>query len=137
VNEQDVIDMDQRMGAHDQHLNAPMGGKGGDSDTEFMDMLADPSENQEEVLAESEDFQQKKALMMQAISSLNAREQQIIMLRRMSDEPITLEDLSVRFGISRERVRQIETRALEKMTAFVMTAAAKVTAAALPAPKAA
>ena len=134
VNEQDVIDMDQRMGAHDQNLNAKIGG---DGDAEWGDLMADPADSHELVLAEQEDFQQKRTLMLEAMDSLNEREREIILQRRLSEDAITLEELSERFGISRERVRQIETRALEKMTQFVMEAAAKKAKAALPAPKAA
>ncbi|MFM9890693.1 MAG: RNA polymerase sigma factor RpoH, partial [Rickettsiales bacterium] len=123
VNEQDVIDMDSRMGAHDQHLNARVGGKGGDSDTEWMDFLADPEDNQEERLAESEDYGQKRELMLQALESLNPRERDIILQRQLNEQSVTLEELAQRYEISRERVRQIETRALEKMTQFVMEAA--------------
>jgi RNA polymerase sigma-32 factor len=129
VGEQDVIDMDQRMGASDKHLNARIGT---DGDGEWMDMLADPSDNQETILAEDEDFQQKRGLMMQALASLNERERDIIVARRLNEDEQTLEELSKRFGISRERVRQIEARALEKMTQFVMAAASK---AALPRPQ--
>jgi RNA polymerase sigma-32 factor len=134
VNEQDVIDMDQRMGAHDQNLNAKIGG---DGDAEWGDMLADPADSHELVLAEQEDFQQKRALMMEAMDQLNEREREIILQRRLSEDAMTLEALSEQFGISRERVRQIETRALEKMTQFVMEAAAEKAKKALPAPKAA
>ncbi len=129
VNEQDVIDMDSRMGATDKNLNARVGT---DGETEWMDLLADPSDNQETILAEDEDFQQKRALMMQALASLNDRERDIIVARRLNEDELTLEELSKRFGISRERVRQIESRALEKMTQFVMAAATKL---ALPRPK--
>jgi RNA polymerase sigma-32 factor len=132
VNEQDVIDMDQRMGAHDQNLNAKIGG---DGDAEWGDMLADPADSHELVLAEQEDFQQKRGLMLEAMATLNEREQEIITQRRLSDDAITLEELSARFNISRERVRQIETRALEKMTHYVMQAAAEKSKMALPAPK--
>ena len=134
MNEQDVIDMDQRMGAHDQNLNAKIGG---DGDAEWGDMLADPADSHELVLAEQEDFQQKRALMMDAMDQLNEREREIILQRRLSEDAVTLEALSEQFGISRERVRQIETRALEKMTQFVMEAAAEKAKKALPAPKAA
>ena len=102
---------------------------GTDGETEWMDMLADPSESHETTLAEHEDYQQKKALMMKALGSLNDRERDIIVARRLNEEDQTLEELSKRFNISRERVRQIEARALEKMTQFVMEAAKK---AALP-----
>ena len=134
VNEQDVIDMDQRMGAHDPNLNAKIGG---DGDAEWGDMLADPADSHELVLAEQEDFQQKRALMLEAMDQLNEREREIILQRRLSEDAMTLEALSEQFGISRERVRQIETRALEKMTQFVMEAAAEKAKKALPAPKAA
>jgi RNA polymerase sigma-32 factor len=126
VNEQDVIDMDQRMGATDKNLNARVGA---DGETEWMDMLADPSESHEDILADDQEMQLKKKLLAQALDSLNDRERAIIIERRMNEEELTLEELSKRFGISRERVRQIETRALEKMTQFVMAAAQK---AALP-----
>lgn len=132
VHEQDVIDMDQRMGAHDQHLNARVGG---DGDAEWMDMLADPTENQEVLLGDSQEFLEKRDMMQQAMAELNDRERAIITARRLEEDPKTLEDLASAYGISRERVRQIESRALEKMTQFVMAAAAAKVAAALPAPK--
>ena len=131
VGEQDVIDMDERMLANDKQLNARVGH---DGDAEWMDMLADPSESHEDILADDQELRLKKKLMMQALGSLNEREQEIIISRRMNEEEQTLEELAQRFGISRERVRQIEARALEKMTQFVMDAAKK---AALPRPAAA
>jgi RNA polymerase sigma-32 factor len=129
VGEQDVIDMDQRMGAHDKNLNARVGT---DGETEWMDMLADPSESHEDTLADDQELRMKKKLLGQALESLNDREREIIVTRHMNEEELTLEELSKRFGISRERVRQIESRAMEKMTQFVMDAAKK---AALPAAK--
>jgi RNA polymerase sigma-32 factor len=131
VGEQDVIDMDERMLANDKQLNARIGH---DGDAEWGDMLADPAESHEEILAEDQETRLKKKLMMQALASLNEREKEIIIARRMNEEELTLEQLSKQFGISRERVRQIETRALEKMTQFVMEAAKKT---ALPKPSAA
>jgi RNA polymerase sigma-32 factor len=131
VGEQDVIDMDERMLANDKQLNARVGH---DGDAEWMDMLADPAESHEDILADDQETRLKKKLMMQALGSLNEREQEIIIARRMNEEEQTLEELAQRFGISRERVRQIEARALEKMTQFVMEAAKK---AALPKPAAA
>ena len=131
VGEQDVIDMDERMLANDKQLNARVGH---DGDAEWMDMLADPAESHEDILADDQELRLKKKLMMQALGSLNEREQEIIISRRMNEEEQTLEELAQRFGISRERVRQIEARALEKMTQFVMDAAKK---AALPRPAAA
>lgn len=132
VNEQDVVDMDQRMGASDQRLDAPISRDG--ESGEWMDLLADPSESHETMLGEHQEFQQKHEMLMEAMETLNEREREIIMQRRLKDEPITLEELSQRFGISRERVRQIEARALEKMTKHVLAAAAQKPAA-LPAPK--
>ncbi len=132
VNEQDVIDMDMRMGAHDQHLSAPIGSE--DGGAEFGDFLADPEASHEEKLGEHQDFMQKRSLMVKALASLNPREREIIEARRLAEEPMTLEDLSTQFNISRERVRQIEARALEKMTHFVMEAAKHAAAKALPKP---
>ena len=134
VNEQDVIDMDHRMGAHDQHLNAPISHDG--EGAEYGDMLADPSESHETLLGEDQELRQKRALMLSAISTLSPREREIIEARRLAEDPVTLEELSQRFDISRERVRQIEARALEKMTQHVMkeakAAAEKAAKATLP-----
>jgi RNA polymerase sigma-32 factor len=135
VREQDVIDMDQRMGAYDQNLNARIGGEA--DGAEFGDMLADPTESHETLLGDDEELQQKRALMLGAIATLNPREREIIEARRLAEEPMTLEELAQRYSISRERVRQIETRALEKMTQHVMETAKaiadKSAAAVLPA----
>lgn len=123
VNEQDVIDMDSRMSASDQRLDAPItrDGEGG----QWMDMLADTRESQEVTLGDHQEYQQKRELMLEAMEQLNAREKDIIFHRRLSDDQITLEELSGRYNISRERVRQIEARALDKMTKYVMAAASK------------
>jgi RNA polymerase sigma-32 factor len=122
VNPQDVMDMDMRLHAHDQNLNARIAGADGDGG-EWMDLLADESDNQEVSLGDWQDYSQKRALMQQAMATLNAREMRIIEARRLSEEPLTLEALSEEFGVSRERVRQIEARALEKLTAHVALAA--------------
>jgi RNA polymerase sigma-32 factor len=122
VSEQEVVDMDQRMGAHDKHLNARVGH---DGENEWMDMLAEPEDNQEVRLGDAQEYREKKDLMAEALESLNPRERDIIVQRRLTEEPITLEDLSHRYNISRERVRQIEARALDKMTQYVMNAANK------------
>ncbi len=129
VKEQDVIDMDHRMGAHDQRLNAPISNEGDGG--EWGDLLADPAESHETTLADHQEFRQKQALMGRAIATLNERERDIITERRLKEEPQTLEALAQHYNISRERVRQIEARALEKMTQFVMDAAQKP---ALPTP---
>ncbi|MBY0355351.1 MAG: RNA polymerase sigma factor RpoH [Rickettsiales bacterium] len=112
VHAQDVIDMDRRMTASDQHLNAVAGA---DSKQEWIDLLEDQSDNQEVVLAANEEMAQKRGLLQRAMALLNPRERDIIEKRRLSEEPSTLEDLSVTYNISRERVRQIEMRAMEKL----------------------
>ena len=112
VREEDVVDMDTRMSAHDQHLNSKIGGE---SDDEWQDMLADPTENQEVRLVEAQEQSLRHGLLENALSKLNEREQAIIRERRLKDEPATLEDLSKTYNISRERVRQIEVRAMEKL----------------------
>ncbi|MEJ0010854.1 MAG: RNA polymerase sigma factor RpoH [Alphaproteobacteria bacterium] len=131
VHEQDVVDMDSRMSASDQRLDAPIT-RDGDSG-QWMDLLADTADSQETTLGEAQEYRAKKTLMDRAIASLNERERDIIVNRRLSEEQVTLEELAQRYDISRERVRQIEARALEKMTHYVMDAANK----ALPAPVAA
>ena len=113
VKEQDVVDMDTRMSAHDQYLNAPMGGE--DNDGEWGDMLADPADNQEVRLVESQERVSRHDKLESALSKLNPREQAIIRERHLKEEPSTLEDLSKTYNISRERVRQIESRAMEKL----------------------
>lgn len=120
VHESDVVDMDMRMNANDQHLNAPITQDG--ESGEWMDMLADEADNQEDVLADREEYDVKRNLMHEAIDTLNEREQAIILARRLSEDPRTLEELSQEYGVSRERIRQIEARALEKMTEFVANA---------------
>jgi RNA polymerase sigma-32 factor len=123
VNEQDVIDMDQRMSAHDMRLNAPINQDG--EGAEYGDLLADESESHETILGDHQEFMQKRALMMKALESLSDREREIVLERQLKEDPLTLEELSQRFNISRERVRQIEARAVEKMTEYVVAAANK------------
>jgi RNA polymerase sigma-32 factor len=117
VTEEEVISMNRRLaGGGDASLNAPIGGAGGDGDAEWMDWLADDSEeNQETTLANSEEFSARMSLLEEAMSELTERERHIIEERRLKDEPATLEDLSKEYGVSRERVRQIEVRAFEKL----------------------
>jgi RNA polymerase sigma-32 factor len=112
VPEQDVISMNRRLAAPDHSLNAPVRAE---SEGEWQDWLVDESESQEETLAEAEDMGQRKALLDKALGTLNERERHIFIERRLKDEPTTLEDLSQQYGISRERVRQIEVRAFEKV----------------------
>ncbi|MFT3727523.1 MAG: RNA polymerase sigma factor RpoH [Terricaulis sp.] len=117
VTEDEVISMNRRLGGGgDASLNAPIGGAGGEGDAEWMDWLADDSEgNQETELAESEEFGARMTLLNEAMEDLSDRERHIIRERRLKDEPSTLEDLSKEYGVSRERVRQIEVRAFEKL----------------------
>ncbi len=133
VPEQDVIDMNRRLGG-DASLNAPLrnDGEGGG---EWQDWLVDDQEDQETRLVADEDKQNRLTALRDALSVLNPRERRIFEARRLADEPITLEDLSTEFGVSRERVRQIEVRAFEKVQDAVrdLVARREMPAAALPA----
>src|SRR6266481_1765692 len=112
VTEQDVVDMNRRLGG-DVSLNAPIR-EDGDSG-EWQDWLVDDVSDQETRLAESEEADNRKQALGEALSVLNKRERCIFEARRLADDPITLEDLAAEFGVSRERVRQIEVRAFEKV----------------------
>ncbi|MCI1437119.1 RNA polymerase sigma factor RpoH [Acetobacter indonesiensis] len=114
VPEQDVVNMNRRMAAPDHSLNAPMRT---DETSEWQDRLVDDQHNQEEIYAENEEMSGRKALLASAMETLNDREKHIFTERRLKDEPSTLEDLAHEYGISRERVRQIEVRAFEKVQA--------------------
>jgi RNA polymerase sigma-32 factor len=120
VPEADVISMNRRLSAPDHSLNAPLRQ---DGDGEWQDWLVDDSDNQEIRLAESEELSKRQTLLNDAMSGLNDRERRILSARRLQDEPITLEDLSQEYGISRERVRQIEVRAFEKLQKSIKNAA--------------
>lgn len=112
VSEQDVVNMNRRLAAPDHSLNAPVRA---DSEGEWQDWLVDESDSQETMLAEHEEFSGRKALLGDALRTLNERERHILVERRLKEEPATLEDLSQVYNISRERVRQIEVRAFEKL----------------------
>jgi RNA polymerase sigma-32 factor len=112
VTEQDVIDMNRRLGG-DSSLNAPIRDDG--ESGEWQDWLADNSDSQETVLAEHEELDNRRKALTQALSVLNDRERRIFEARRLADDPVTLEELAAEFGVSRERVRQIEVRAFEKV----------------------
>jgi RNA polymerase sigma-32 factor len=112
VPEQDVISMNRRLAAPDHSLNAPVRA---DSEGEWQDWLVDDSETQENALAEREELSDRQALLPNALKTLNGREHHILIERRLKDNPATLEELSLQYGISRERVRQIEVRAFEKL----------------------
>ena len=113
VPEMEVINMNRRLGSGDHSLNASIGGDG--EITEWQDWLEDGSDNQEVTFAEAEEYDNRRQLLVAAMDELNDREVEIIKARRLSDTPLTLEELSQRFGVSRERIRQIESRAFEKL----------------------
>ena len=112
VPEQDVISMNQRMSSRDHSLNAPLRI---DGEGEWQDWLVDKRQDQEEVLAEDQERKQRQQLLAQAMETLNERERHILTQRRLIDDAKTLEELSQEYGVSRERVRQIEVRAFEKL----------------------
>jgi len=114
VSEAEVVEMNRRLAGADNSLNAMMGSTP-DSDSEWLDMLPDESPSQETLLGERRELQQRRALLDIALKKLNPRERDIIFERRLKDEPSTLEELSHRYAVSRERIRQIEVRALEKL----------------------
>jgi len=112
VQEQDVVSMNRRLAAPDNSLNAPLRQ---DGEGEWQDWLVDESESQETVLAEREERGGRNALLASALKTLNERERHILVERRLKENPTTLEDLSKEYNISRERVRQIEVRAFERL----------------------
>ena len=120
VPEADVVSMNRRLAAPDHSLNAPLRI---DGDGEWQDWLVDDSEDQETLLAESEELGKRRQLLANAMKTLNDRERHILQERRLKDSPTTLEDLSQEYGISRERVRQIEVRAFEKLQKAIRNAA--------------
>jgi RNA polymerase sigma-32 factor len=112
VTEQDVVDMNRRLSGPDHSLNAMLRS---DSETEWQDWLVDETASQEARVAEEDELSHRKGLLGEALKVLNDRERHILTERRLKEEPTTLEDLSVQYNISRERVRQIEVRAFEKL----------------------
>jgi len=112
VPEQEVVNMNRRLAAPDSSLNAPLRS---DSESEWQDWLADDTLDQETRLAEAEELGERHDLLSSALGELTERERDIIEARRLRDDPVTLEELSQRYGVSRERVRQIEVRAFEKL----------------------
>ncbi len=123
VSKKDVLEMEQRLSG-DSSLNTTLSY---DSTTDHMDMLVDKTESVEEQLGNSQDFDVKKKLLMNAIKHLSEREQIIVQNRFLTENPKTLEELGIQFNISRERVRQIETKAFEKIAASVKAEAAQMT----------
>jgi RNA polymerase sigma-32 factor len=120
VTEDEVVTMNRRLAAPDHSLNAPLKI---DGDGEWQDWLVDETESQEIALAERQELTKRRNLLGQAMKGLNQRERHILTERRLKDEPTTLEDLSKEYGISRERVRQIEVRAFEKLQKAIRNAA--------------
>ncbi|HWL82210.1 MAG TPA: RNA polymerase sigma factor RpoH [Roseomonas sp.] len=118
VPEQDVVSMNRRLASPDNSLNAPVRA---DSEGEWQDWLVDEGESQEEELAERQDLTNRRELLGEALKTLNERERHILIERRLKDEPTTLEELSQQYNISRERVRQIEVRAFEKLQKSMKT----------------
>lgn len=114
VSEADVISMNRRLIGGDQSLNAPVRADG-EGDGEWQDFLADEAESQEHKLSVAQETAHRQRLLAQAMLGLSSRERDIIMQRRLRDPAATLEDLSQQYGVSRERVRQIEMRAFEKL----------------------
>jgi len=112
VPETEVVEMNRRLGGADTSLNALVGS---DADSEWLELLPDERPSQEAILADRDEFLQRKERLGDALKLLNKRERDIIVERRLKDDPSTLEELSHRYAVSRERIRQIEVRALEKL----------------------
>jgi len=120
VTETEVVSMNRRLSGPDNSLNAPLAA---DGDGEWQDWIADDSANQEEVLSEVEELAGRRKLLANSLTSLNERERYIFVERRLTENPKTLEELSGEYNISRERVRQIEVRAFEKVQKSIKSAA--------------
>ena len=114
VSESDVIDMNRRLAGADASLNVSVG-TDGESSTQWQDWLEDEDSDQAQDYAEKDEYQARYALLTQAMAVLNDRERDVLAKRRLADEPVTLEELSESYGVSRERIRQIEVRAFEKL----------------------
>ncbi len=128
VTEEDVVSMNRRLGGNSS-LNAPV--RNDSESGEWQDWLVDETMDQETALAESEEKDHRRHMLNDALQGLNERERRVFEARRLAEEPLTLEELSTEFGVSRERIRQIEVRAFEKVQKAVQKAAA---AEAHPAP---
>lgn len=131
VTPDEVMDMNRRLASPDTSLNQPVGEFG---ETERQDLLVDQSPSQEFILAEKEDRLLGLKLLKKGLATLSEREQRVIEQRRLTDNPRTLEDIGADFGISRERVRQIENRAFQKLQATVRQSLASMTPSSTPAP---
>jgi len=120
VKKEEVLSMNKRLSGKEKSLNDPIKDEDG---TQWLDWIADNKTNYEVVLSEKQEFNQRKNLMNEAMNVLNLREKEILHARRLSDEATTLEDLSKKYKISRERIRQIETKAFEKLQKAILAAA--------------
>ena len=118
VKEAEVLDMNNRLFSGDQSLNIQVGNEG---DAEWQDMLVDSNDTQDNIVANTDELLYRKKIFEKAIKVLNDREKEIIKLRKLKDKPVKLEELSKKFNISRERVRQIEEKAFEKLKKQVST----------------
>ena len=121
VDDRDVVQMEGRLSG-DQSLNAPLKA-GEDADTEWQDWLEDEADTPDVVVAENDERDARRQILIQAMQGLNERERDILMARRLADPPKTLEELSGEYDVSRERVRQIEARAFEKLKKAMMSKA--------------
>ena len=119
VNEEEVVSMNRRLSGKEHSLNAPIGEDG----EEWQDWLIDKEMDQELKFSQQEEMKQRKDLLQDSVKILNKREKDILYSRRLTDEPVTLEDLSKKFKISRERIRQIENKAFEKLQKHMLNSA--------------
>ena len=119
VNEEEVVSMNRRLSGKEHSLNAPIGEDG----EEWQDWLIDKEMDQELKFSQQEEMNQRKDLLQDSVKILNKREKDILYSRRLTDEPVTLEDLSKKFKISRERIRQIENKAFEKLQKHMLNSA--------------
>ncbi|WP_372841343.1 RNA polymerase sigma factor RpoH [Phaeovulum sp.] len=115
VTEDEVVAMNRRLSGGDASLNAQVGAADGDGTTQWQDWLEDESANTAEDYAEADEMAARRAMLVAAMDVLNERERDILAQRRLRDEPVTLEQLSTQYEVSRERIRQIEVRAFEKL----------------------
>ncbi len=116
VSENDVIDMNRRLSGHDHSLNSPLSA---DAEGEWINWIVDERDSHENSLIQNDELNKRRKILEVALQNLNERERQILIKRRLIDDPLTLEELSKSFGISRERVRQVEVRAFEKLQKVV------------------
>ena len=120
VPESEVVEMNRRLAGVDNSLNAMLGQ---DADSEWLEMLPDEGPSQETLVADADELSQRRSLLGKALDTLNPREREILTERRLKDDPSTLEELSHRYAVSRERIRQIEVRAFEKLQKAMLNAA--------------